>query len=108
MLYVSDNHGKLIRVITDIVEDAALRAMCSPGTVEKRTDYVNTRAREAADLTQHVAKEVAETMNRLIREGNFSRLPLQDQPALSGSPIHWPLQLSSQQKATQAADESTR
>ena len=88
---VSGRHLQLIRLMTEIVEDAAMRAMLSANPDDgKRCEYVLACAGEAADLAAQTGREVANAMVRLIQTGAFSRLPLPEQPERLYSPIHRP------------------
>lgn len=86
---VSSKHLQLIRLMTEIVEDAAMRAMIFAKPDDgRRCEYVLVCAARSAASSAQTGREVASAMVRLIQTGAFSRLPLPEQPERLDSPIY--------------------
>ena len=102
---INDDHAALVRLVTQIVQDAAMRSMLSPATDAQRVEYVKARAGEVAEIATRVAEVEAGAMANLILEGTFLKLPLRESTAGKGSPIRWPSRLSGSQTTKPVADE---
>lgn len=102
---VSPKDERLMDIAMEIVKDAAMRSILSPGTVEQKESYIRKRAEDVAELAAGAARTTADAMVDLLKTGVLSRLPLQETSEDRRSRFRQCFPVGIEPSSTQAEDE---